>query len=141
VTKQTEDRPFLDTNVLIYAFVKDDARQEIARKLLADGGAIGVQTLNEFVAVAKGKLHMSWEEVMAALAIIRVLCTLTVPLTLKTHEAAVRIAARHGYRIYDSLIIAAALEAGCNVLYSEDMRDGHVLQGLAIRNPFRHTAR
>ena len=49
----------------------------------------------------------------------------------------VGIAARFGYRIYDSLIIASALEAACATLYSEDMQDGQVIEGrLTIRNPF-----
>jgi predicted nucleic acid-binding protein len=56
--------------------------------------------------------------------------------TIETHEAALRIAARYGYQIYNSLILAAALEAGCTVLYSEDMQDGQKIDSLTIRNPF-----
>jgi predicted nucleic acid-binding protein len=136
VTKQTEDRPFLDTNVLIYAFGKDDPRQETARRLLSDGGVVGVQTINEFVAVARGKLHMNWKEVVEALTAIRVLCAPPTPLTIATHDAAVQIAERHGYHIFDSLVIAAALEAGCSVLYSEDLQNRQVIRGLTIQNPF-----
>jgi predicted nucleic acid-binding protein len=80
---------------------------------------------------------MPWEDVLEALAAIRVLCPSPVPLTLETHDAALRIARRHGYHIYDSLVIAAALDASCGKLYSEDMHDGHVIDGLTIRNPFR----
>ena len=97
---------------------------------------IGVQTLNEFVAVARRKLGMSWNEVSEASTAIRVLCPSPKPLTLETHESALRIAERHGYHIFDSLIIAAALEASCSTLYSEEMRDGQVIEGLTIRNPF-----
>jgi predicted nucleic acid-binding protein len=121
---------------LIYAFGKDDPRQETARRLLSDGGVIGVQTVNELVAVARGKLHMSWKEVSEALTAIRVLCAPPTPLTIATHDAAVQIAERYGYHIFDSLVIAAALEAGCSVLYSEDLQDGQVIQGLTIQNPF-----
>jgi predicted nucleic acid-binding protein len=49
-----------------------------------------------------------------------------------------RISQRHKYHIYDSLVIAAALEAGCAILYSEDMQDGHSIESLRIRNPFRN---
>jgi predicted nucleic acid-binding protein len=129
--------PFLDTNVLIYAFGEDDPRTEAAEALLARGGVIGVQTLNEFVAVATRKLAMPWEEVLEALSAIRVLCPSPVPLTVETHDSALRIAGRYGYRIYDSLVIAAAIEARCSTLFSEDMRDGQVIEGLTIRNPFR----
>ena len=62
------DLPFLDANVLIYAFGEDDPRTEAAEALLARGGVIGVQTLNEFVAVATRKLAMPWEEVLEALS-------------------------------------------------------------------------
>jgi predicted nucleic acid-binding protein len=130
-------KPFLDTNVLVYAFREDDPRNETARMLLAKGGVIGVQTLNEFVAVIRRKLGMSWEEVLEALAALRVLCPSPMPLTLETHEAALRLAERYGFHLFDSLILAVALEASCQTLYSEDMRDGQVIEGLTIRNPFR----
>jgi predicted nucleic acid-binding protein len=130
------DRPFFDTNVLIYAFGQDDPRTEIAETLLARGGMVGVQTLNEFVAVAVRRLAMSWQEVLQALSAIRVLCPSPVPLTVHTHDAALRIASRYGYHIYDSLVIAAALEAGCGTLFSEDLNHGQAIDGLTIRNPF-----
>jgi predicted nucleic acid-binding protein len=98
---------------------------------------IGVQTLNEFGAVAARKLGMPWEEILDALSALRELCpSPPVPLTVKTHDAALRIAGRYGYHIYDSLVIAAALEARCNTLFSEDMNDGQTIEGLTIRNPF-----
>ncbi|MGA3235747.1 MAG: PIN domain-containing protein [Bryobacteraceae bacterium] len=131
------DLAFLDTNVLVYAFAKDDPRTKIAETLLAGGGVIGVQTLNEFVAVAARKLGMPWEEILEALSALRELYPSPVPLTVKTHDAALRIAGRYGYHIYDSLAIAAALEARCNTLFSEDMNDGQTIDGLTIRNPFR----
>jgi predicted nucleic acid-binding protein len=131
------ERAFFDTNVLIYAFAEDDPRTETAETLLAGGGVVGVQVLNEFVAVAVGKLAMPWEEVFEALSAIRVLCPSPVPLTMETHNTALGIARRHGYHIYDSLVIAAALEASCRTLYSEDMHDGQTIEGLTIRNPFR----
>jgi predicted nucleic acid-binding protein len=133
----TGDRAFFDTNVLIYAFAKDDRRTKIAETLLAGGGVLGVQTLNEFVAVAVRKLGMPWEEVLEALGAIRVLFPSPVALTVQTHDRALRIAGRYGYHIYDSLVIAAALEARCNTLFSEDMNDGQTVEGLTIRNPFR----
>jgi predicted nucleic acid-binding protein len=129
-------KPFFDTNILIYAFHEDDPRKEVARILLAMGGVIAVQTLNEFAAVARRNSARSWEQVSEALAAIRILCPSPVPITLNTHEAAVRIAQKYQYHIYDSLIIAAALEGRCKTLYSEHMHDGQVIDGLTIRNPF-----
>ena len=130
------DRVFFDTTILIYAVSEGDARAEAAEGLLSAGGLLSVQVLNEFAAVAKRKLKMSWPEIAEALDAARALCSPAIPLTIETHEAALRIAARYGYQIYDSLILAAALEAGCTVLYSEDMQDGQKIDSLTIRNPF-----
>ena len=132
-----DDRPFFDTNLLVYVVGRDDARTGAAEMLLAAGGVVSVQVLNELAAVAHRKLGMSWEEVAAALAAIRVLCAAPVPLTVDTHDAALRIAARYGFHIYDALIVASALEADCTTLYSEDLQAGQVIDGtLTIRNPF-----
>jgi predicted nucleic acid-binding protein len=127
---------FFDTNVLIYAFAKDDPRCGVAEELLGRGGVVGVQILNEFVAVAVRKLAMPWKEVLEALDAIRVLCPSPVPVSVGVHDAALRIAGVHGYHIYDALVIAAAVEASCNTLYTEDMRSGQVIGGVTIRNPF-----
>jgi len=129
-------KAFFDTNVLIYAFAQDDPRAEVAADLLAGGGAISVQVLNEFTAVARRKLGMPWDEVLDALAAIRSLCAPPLPLKVETHEAALRIAQERGYGIHDSLVIASALEAGCDTLYSEDMQHGQLVDGLTICNPF-----
>lgn len=129
---------FFDTNLLIYAALQPDLRSDRARALLAEGGMISVQVLNEFASVARRKLNRAWPEIMQALADIRALCPPPLPITLATHEAALGIAGRLGYRLYDSLIIGSALEAGCATLFSEDLQDGQVIEGrLTIRNPFR----
>ncbi len=98
---------------------------------------MSVQVLNEFVSVARRKLSMSWPEIAAALSDIRLLCGSPAPLTIETHEKALGIAERYQYRIYDALILASALEAGCEVLYSEDMQVGQKIGSLTIVNPFR----
>jgi predicted nucleic acid-binding protein len=116
--------------------MKSDTRGQVAEALLAAGGALSVQVLNEFVAVARRKLDKSWEEVRRALDLLRIFCPGPAPLTVETHERAVHIAERYGYSIFDSLIIAAALHSGASTLYSEDMQDGQVIEGLTIRNPF-----
>jgi predicted nucleic acid-binding protein len=136
------DRAFLDTNVLIYALAKDDPRSMPAEELLAAGGVISVQILNEFASVARRKMSMSWKEVAEALGAIRVLCPSPLPVTMEMHEAALRVAETYGYGIYDALVIAAALEAGCKTLYSEDLHDGQTIdRQLTIRNPFARSSR
>ena len=59
----TSDKPFFDTNVLIYAYRKGDDRSLVAENLLGIGGIIGVQQLNEFASVAQRKFHKSWNEI------------------------------------------------------------------------------
>jgi predicted nucleic acid-binding protein len=131
-------RAFLDTNVLVYALGRHEDRTPTADALLAAGGLVSVQVLNELAAVARGKLRLPWPDVMAALEAIRTLCPSPVPITLETHDAAARLAVRHGFHIYDALTIAAALSAGCDTLYSEGLRDGQTIDGrLTIRNPFK----
>ena len=129
---------FFDTNVLIYAVAQNDPRGTKAEELLAGGGVISVQILNEFVSVARRKIRMPWNDVTAALDAIRTLCPAPSSLTLDTHETALRIVQQYGYGIYDALVVAAALEAKCSTLYSENLQDGQVIdKRLTIRNPFR----
>jgi predicted nucleic acid-binding protein len=130
------DRTFFDTTILVYAVSGGNPRAAVAENLLATGGYISVQVLNEFAAVARRKLKMSWEEIGEALAAVRTLCELPSPLTVEIHDAALAIAAQYGYHIYDSLILAAALDAECDTVYSEDMQDGQRIGELTIRNPF-----
>jgi predicted nucleic acid-binding protein len=129
---------FFDTNVLIYAMAKNDPRASTAEALLARGGLISVQSLNEFVAVARRKLGIPRKVTREFLDLICVLCPDPVPISFNTHKTALRVAEKYGYRIYDALIVAAALEADCGTLHSEDLQDGQVIdQQLTIRNPFR----
>ena len=128
---------FLDTNILIYAISQDATRATRAAALLRQGGTISVQVLNEFTSVARRKLRRSWPETIDALGALRVLFPDPAPISLATHEAALKIAQRDGFAFYDSLIIATALEAGCSTLLSEDMQHGRIIDGrLTVRNPF-----
>ncbi|MDX1574612.1 MAG: PIN domain-containing protein [Kiloniellales bacterium] len=130
-------RGFLDTDVLVYAFTSD-RRAPTAQALLEQDCVISVQGLNEFANVARQKLAMSWAEVGEALSAIRTLCPTIRPLDLETHLDALRLAERYGYAIFDALIIAAALRAGCDALFSEDLQDGMLIDGrLRIVDPFR----
>jgi predicted nucleic acid-binding protein len=131
-------KDFFDTNVLIYAVANNDPRAPKAEALLASGGIISVQALNEFVSVARRKLDMSWKEVKEFLDLICILCPKPVPISFDTHRVALAIAQKYGYSIYDALVASAALGAGCKTLYSEDLQDGQIInRQLTIRNPFR----
>jgi len=130
-------KPFLDSNVILYAFTSNDPRQEKALALLAVGGTISVQVLNEFVNVSRRKVRRGWAEIEEALRAVKALLDPPCPLTTELHDAGIVIARDHGYRFYDSLVIAAALQAGCSILYSEDLHHGQTIGQLRIQNPFR----
>jgi predicted nucleic acid-binding protein len=128
--------PFFDTNVLLYLLSADAARADRAEALLAGKGTISVQVLNEFAAVTTRKLRMPLKEVRAILGTIRRVCSVQ-PLTVETHDRALDLVRRYGYSIYDSLVVASALLAGCDRLYSEDFQHGQLIdRRLRIVNPF-----
>jgi predicted nucleic acid-binding protein len=130
---------FLDSNVLVYAFTSD-ARAVAAQGLLLRGCVISVQVLNEFANVARRKLGMTWPEVREALASVTTLCPSIRSIEMETHLDALRIAERHGYGIFDALIVATALQADVDILWSEDMQHGMVIDTrLRIANPFLET--
>ena len=127
---------FLDSNVLLYLASADPLKANRAETVLAVGGTISVQVLNEVANVARRKMAMSWEEVRTFLAGLRALLE-TIPLTTSVHDRGLELAERHGLSVYDALIVAAALEAGCDTLYSEDMQHGmRIGESLTIVNPF-----
>ncbi len=127
---------FFDTSVLLYILSRNDPKSQVTAALLREGGVISVQVLNEFANVASRKFHFDWDRIEEILAEIRVLMETPIPLTVSLHEFGLAIAYRYKYRIYDSLLIASALEAGCTTLYSEDMQDGQTIGTVTIRNPF-----
>ena len=162
------DNPFFDSNVLLYLASDDGAKANRAEALLADGGTISVQVLNEMSNAAIRK-HGSapaaagsgaragpgcrpargrpppWpagaapsrSQVSALLEPMRALCRIE-PLTEATYDLGAQLAARYRFSVYDAMIVAAALLAGADILYSEDMHDGLLVEDrLRIRNPFR----
>jgi predicted nucleic acid-binding protein len=128
-------RPFFDTNIVVYAFL-DVAKRDRALDLIASGGVISAQVLNEFTNVARRKRQRDWSEIERAISVIRARFPDIVPLTADTHAAALDLARDHGLAFHDALIVAAAIEAGCDTLFSEDLQNGRTIGGLAIVNPF-----
>lgn len=128
---------FFDTNVLLYLASSDRMKADRAEALLGDGGAISVQVLNEVANVARRKMQMPWRDTHDFLSLLRGLLAVH-PVTLETHEAGLALAERYGLSTYDAMIAAAALQAGCDTLWSEDMQHGMTLSvQLTIRDPFR----
>lgn len=135
---------FLDTNVLVYQLEGRDARKAaIARELIRTGigrgnACISFQVVQECLNTAIRKAHLRLEtEDMR-----RYLETVLAPLlkvqpSLRLYRASLDVRSRYRFAYYDALIVAAALDAGCTTLYSEDLQDGQRIEGLTIVNPFR----
>jgi predicted nucleic acid-binding protein len=126
---------FFDTNVLLYLLSGDPAKAGRAEALLAEGGTISVQVLNEFASVCRRKLGLDLADVRAFVETFQAVCEV-VSVDLPLHENGVAIAYRHNISVYDGLIVAAALRAGCRTLFTEDLNHGQRVDGLVIVNPF-----
>lgn len=127
---------FFDSNVLIYAFTQAGDKTNTAQQILSRGGAVNVQALNETANTLRRKFNVGWPRIGQIIDAIVKFCPKPLPVGLDTHRAALRICERYGYSIYDGLIIAAAKEAGCATLYSEDLQHGQIVEGVKIDNPF-----
>jgi predicted nucleic acid-binding protein len=135
------NKDFFDTNVLLYALdirrgTARDLRADKAEEILCRGGIVSVQVLNEFYDVASRKFNLNSEKIAELLQVVEAFCGRAIPLTAETHTSAVDITRRHAFRIYDSLILAAAIQAGCTTVYTENMQHGQVIEGVRIVNPF-----
>lgn len=127
---------FIDTNVLVYLLGPDDEKARRAEDLLRERATISIQVLNELANVGRRKFAFSWEEVAEFLGGLRLLLDVA-PLDEVTHDEGLRIARRYGLSVYEGMIAGAALTAGCEILWSEDMHDGLMIEDrLEIRNPF-----
>lgn len=127
---------FFDTNILVYAASTDTAKADRVEAILAGGGTISVQVLNELANVARRKMLMPWPETRVFLNAFRALLAVH-PLTVEIHDAGVRLAERYGLSTYDAMIAASALHAGCDTLWSEDLQHGmRIDKSLRIVNPF-----
>ena len=130
---------FFDTNVLIYLASGDPVKAARAETILSDGGTISVQVLNELANVARRKMRLSWKDTHAFLVLVRGLLAVN-PVTTEIHENGLALAERYGFSIYDAMIVASALHAGCGVLWSEDLQHGMTIgKKLRIVNPFVRT--
>jgi predicted nucleic acid-binding protein len=129
-------KSFADSNVVLYIIGKDVRKAEIVRALLAEHQAVSVQVVNECVSVCRRKLSFTREQ---AYDFARTLMDRTevVSLDESTVDQAAALAIRHQLSHWDALIVAAALLAGCDTLYSEDLQHGQVFdERLTVVNPF-----
>lgn len=134
VTRHMSAR-FFDTNVILY-LLDEGPKAERATALLRDGGVISVQVLNEALLNCRRKAGMTWDEARSFLGHVRYFCEIC-DLTPRTHELGCAIGERYQLSVYDAMIVAAALETGCQTLYTEDMHHGLIVEDrLQVLNPF-----
>ncbi len=138
------DRFFIDTNIFIYSFdnssieKRDIARKIILEALTSGNGIISFQVLQEFLNVALRKFSKP-----ISVSDVKAYCEdVCIPLCEifpgnRFYLQGLEIKERTGFSFYDSLIVQAALDGGCSILYSEDMHDGLKFSGLTIVNPFK----
>ena len=138
---------FLDSNIFVYLFERSEQGKyvqadELVRENLDNNtGCISYQviqeTLNAIIrrtGANSERLSQFLEDILLPFWGIN-----RIGPTPELYRSGLRIQARYGFSFYDSLIVAAALGAGCTTLYSEDMQDGQRIEGLTIRNPFAET--
>lgn len=136
-------RFFLDTNVFIYTFdARAPGKAKKAAQLIRQGvdsgeGIVSYQVVQEFFNVALRRFSNPMTVAEAEQYLITVFRPLlAVHSSPAIYVEALRISAKHRLAWYDSIIIAAALEAGCETLYSEDLQHGRKIESLTIENPF-----
>lgn len=132
---------FIDTNVLVYvADDTDAARQSVARGIVqkalsSDEYVISAQVLNEFSSVLFKKLKKTSLEVDRFLAIIEGIRTVAVK--PEWTRKAIRLMERYGIQFFDSVLLVAAEENGCDEILSEDLNDGQMYGSVKAVNPFK----
>ena len=127
---------FLDSNIVLYLASEDLLKADRAQELVAEGGTISVQVLNEIANISRRKMGLSWAETRNFLLMIRGLLKVE-PITIEIHDVGISLTERYQLSVYDSMIVSAALSAECDTLLSEDLQDGLLINGrLRVLNPF-----
>jgi predicted nucleic acid-binding protein len=134
------DRVFLDTNVIIYLYSEDeDYKRQAVYNLLNENICItSTQVFNESSNIWYKKYNLSKSQIVRYLNEIEAVCDEVTLIQRKTIDHALDIKERYGFSYYDCLMLASALEGNCGVIFTEDMRDGQIIEGrLKIINPLK----
>ena len=122
--------------MLLYLLSAEASRADRVEELLAQPSVISVQVLNEFASVAIRKLALNYRETREILDTVRRVCHVEA-LSTETHDQGMDVAERYRLSVYDAMIVASALRAGCRTLYSEDLQHRQVVnRRLTVVNPF-----
>jgi predicted nucleic acid-binding protein len=137
-------KSFLDTNIIVYAFDHSAPKKaNIAQRLVADGAAdkqaiISYQVVQEFINVALRGFRLSIvKSDLESFVLTALFPMMAISSSPSLVIGALRLQGQHQLAWYDALIVAAALQGGCKVLYSEDLQHGYRFGDLIVENPFR----
>ena len=131
-------KAFLDTNIVVYLYSGDEPEKRAAALALIEQNdpVVSTQVLSELANTLSRKFALPYDVVTQAVAEVRDACTV-IPVMPDTIAQALALAQKYRYSYYDSLILAAALSAGCEMLATEDMQHGQVIENvLTIHCPF-----
>ncbi len=131
------NRIALDSNILIYNHSLDhENKRLIARDFFKENPIVSSQVISEYINVMRRNFKMQKQELLHLCSLWLEKCSIQ-PVALSTIKLAQNLINRYDFQIFDGIIIAAALEANCNILYSEDMQNGQIVENtLKIVNPF-----
>ena len=127
----------LDTNILIYLYDSfEDRKRDISESLLIDEPFISAQVISEFLNVTKRLQKLPKREILEKCNKVIAQCEI-IPMSQEIMDRALFLINRYDFQLFDSIIIASALEANCNILYSEDLQHNQLIENrLTIINPF-----
>ena len=132
----TNNYAAVDSNILIYLHDSSDKRKRnIADNILAENPKIPAQVISEYLNVTRRLLNLSKADIIIQCAALLKDCEI-IPVTCNTLTKAAELISKYDFQLFDSIIVSAALEADCSVLYSEDMQHGLLVNNLTIVNPF-----
>lgn len=133
-----ENKVFLDTNILIYAYsnTETDKKEKVMGILSDDAVCFSTQVINEFIWVMNRKYKVNMDSLRIITNNLFEMYVVSL-VDRATIGQAIDIASRYKYSYWDSLIVSSSIESGCDILYTEDMQHGQVVNnGLRILNPF-----
>ncbi len=135
------DRVFVDTNILVYAEDLDSSKHEVARDWIArlwesGDGAVSVQVLQEFFVVVTRRIAKPYTAATARAIVAQYLHWQVVENDGSLLLQAIDLQAKHRLSFWDALVVQAAVRAGANLLLTEDLNHGQLIEGVRVHCPF-----
>ncbi|HAH24674.1 MAG TPA: DNA-binding protein [Prolixibacteraceae bacterium] len=135
--KSMSDKVTLDSNILIYAFADhDDFRKSIAKEIISKCNIISLQAVNETACVLLRKFNFPKEQLEQVIQFLKEQFIIS-SLTVNTLDQTITLSKKYNFSFWDGMMIAAALENHCSIIYTEDLNHNQLIEDrLRIINPF-----